>query len=82
MLSVAEVRSALHVLRAEWYEHLSPDRPFLISKPIHVVSKSGEDRQPSPPLTIAQFACMFDYGQHLKRRHRITYMHSVSSLGV
>lgn len=81
MLSVAEVRSALHVLRSEWYENLSPDRPFLISKPISCLHRDDQQQQ-QQPLTIGQFACMFDYGQHLKRRQRITYMHSFSNLGL
>jgi len=72
-LNVAEVRSALHILRSEWYEKLSPEHPFLISNPAISLPASS-----SHELTIGQFACMFDYSQHLKRRQRITYTQQVS----
>jgi hypothetical protein len=65
MLSVAEVRQALYNLRHEWYENMSPDNPFLISSP-------ALNPQTTSKMTISQFACLFDYGQHLKRHQRLT----------
>jgi hypothetical protein len=73
-LSVAEVRHALHTLRTEWYENMTPDRPFLISQPA-IEFTTMDPTQPSVTLrshmTISQFACLFDYGQHLKRHRRL-----------
>jgi len=67
MLSVAEVRQALFHLRHEWYENLSPDKPFLISSQAIPSIHSSENA-----MSITQFACLFDYGQHLKRHQRLT----------
>lgn len=80
-LTVAEVRHALHTLRTEWYENMSPERPFLISKPAiefgiaPVNAAQTASVRPTvtvqSKLTIGQFACLFDYGQHLKRHRRL-----------
>jgi hypothetical protein len=99
MLTVAEVRQALFHLRHEWYESMSPDKPFLVSAhaipasaiptPAHsstahstpaaaIITTPHAAAAPTPPIepaanmTIAQFACLFDYGQHLKRHQRLT----------
>jgi len=94
MLTVAEVRQALFHLRHEWYESMSPDKPFLVSAhaipasaipasaiptpaaaiitPPHAAAAPTPPIEPATNMTIAQFACLFDYGQHLKRHQRLT----------
>jgi hypothetical protein len=62
-LTVADVRLALHALRHAWYEDCGPDRPFLFS----AVALDAEDRT----LTMAEFGCVFDYAQHIKRHQRL-----------
>lgn len=59
-LTVAEVRQALHAVRSAWYDSLSPSTPFLFS------SVALENR-----YVLAEFACVFDYGQHVKRHQRL-----------
>jgi hypothetical protein len=59
-LTVAEVRTALFALRHAWYERCTPDGPpFLFSDPA------------IGSLSMAEFGCMFDYGQHVKRHQRL-----------
>jgi hypothetical protein len=65
-LTVAEVRQALFHLRQQWYDALSPDSPFIVSSPAIPAT------QATSPMSIAEFACLFDYGQHLKRHQRLT----------
>jgi hypothetical protein len=62
-LTVADVRLALHALRHAWYEDTSPEQPFLFSARA-LASESAT-------LTMAEFGCVFDYAQHIKRHQRL-----------
>lgn len=64
-LSVPDVRQALLALRQRWYEKLTPEQPFLFSAP--VLESAAGDRT----ITFAEFGCIFDYGQHVKRHNRV-----------
>jgi hypothetical protein len=65
-LTVADVRLALHALRHAWYEDCGPERPFLFS------AVALEAADPGRTLTMAEFGCVFDYAQHIKRHQRLT----------
>jgi hypothetical protein len=65
-LSVADVRLALHALRYAWYEDMSPDQPFLFSAT--AIDRRAEG---GGHLSIAEFGCVFDYAQHIKRHQRM-----------
>jgi hypothetical protein len=58
------VRQALLALRQGWYDKMGPDEPFLFSAPV-LESTDG-----SRVITFAEFGCIFDYGQHVKRHSR------------
>jgi len=65
-LAVADVRLALHALRYAWYEDMTPETPFLFSATALSETAGGEGR-----LSMAEFGCLFDYAQHIKRHHRL-----------
>jgi hypothetical protein len=65
-LAVADVRLALHALRHAWYEEMTPRKPFLFS-----ATAISETSDGGPRLSMAEFGCLFDYAQHIKRHHRL-----------
>lgn len=74
-LSVADVRLALHALRYSWYEDMTPDTPFLFSATALAESSAAAAGGPTSSagthLSMAEFGCVFDYAQHIKRHQRL-----------
>jgi hypothetical protein len=60
-MSIAEVRQTLLLVRRRWFHDTTPDYPFIISDTLETTSG---------PITLADFAHRFDYGQHLKRHDK------------